>query len=134
MLRAAAGVNDRRALASEPTRILIAGIPQILRELIERAVAAQPDMEVVGSSADDTRLAETLAEVDADVVIVGTADHDLTPPAKDILARRARLKVIGIADADGEVFLWRLRPERSPVRAVKPSEIVAAIRDDEAAA
>jgi DNA-binding NarL/FixJ family response regulator len=121
-------------LASEPTRILIAGIPRILREMIERAVAAQPDMEVVGWSADDTHLADTLAEVDADVVIFGTADHDLTPPAQNVLDRRARLKMIGIADDDGQVFLWRLLPVRSPVRAVKPSEILAAIRDEGAAA
>jgi hypothetical protein len=52
----------------------------------------------------------------------------LPDSAHELFARRGRLKVIGIADADGTAYLYRLHPERDYIGELSPEEITSAIR------
>ena len=46
----------------------------------------------------------------------------------ELLAEQPRTKVLGIEAVAGNAYLYELRPERTPIGAVAPEDIVSAIR------
>lgn len=101
-------------------------MPRILREIIERAVADEPDMEIVDSEAGNMPLREAIEASEPDFVIAG-ADYDFGEVAR-VLDERPRLRVLAVAGDGREAFLYELRPTRTPLGEVSPRTIVDAIR------
>lgn len=99
-------------------------MPRILREIIEQAVADEPDMEIV--DAGDVPLREAVESSKADFVIAG-ADYNFAEVAR-VLDERPRLRVLAVAGDGREAFLYELRPTRTPLGEVSPRTIVDAIR------
>jgi hypothetical protein len=87
-------------------------MPQLLRDLVEQRIAAQPDMELGG------RVPEPSAD-DPDVIVSGSGSG--------LLAVRARPKVLGIDDS-GRACLYELREHAVPIGDVSPDQVVDAIR------
>jgi DNA-binding NarL/FixJ family response regulator len=114
---------------SEPIRVLLVDMPRIPRELIEHALAAEPDMIVVGSTPDVDQLEPALASADPEFVIVGLENATLPPSAARAFDEQARLKMLGVEVRDGTAFLYELRPEREALGPVSPADVVTAIRD-----
>jgi chemotaxis response regulator CheB len=110
----------------EPSRIVLVDMPRILREIIERAVADEPDMEIVDSEAGNMPLREAIEASEPDFVIAG-ADYDFGEVAR-VLDERPRLRVLAVAGDGREAFLYELRPTRTPLGEVSPRTIVDAIR------
>jgi DNA-binding NarL/FixJ family response regulator len=115
-------------MTTEPIRILIVGIPRLLHELIERAMGAEPDMEIVSRSDSLADFAEVAEREEPDFAIVALTDSRLPGECREFLDERARVKLFGIGPADGQATLYRLRPERVVLGEVSPQEVVAAIR------
>jgi hypothetical protein len=101
-------------------------MPRILREIIEQAVADEPDMEIVGVEGRDVPLRQAVESTRADFVMAG-ADYDLGEVAR-VLDERPRLRVLAVAGDGREAFLYELRPTRTPLGEVSPQTIVDAIR------
>ena len=98
----------------------------MLREIIERAVAGQPDMEIVDDLPRDGIRAEALLRTRADVLI-SAGDHD-DVELNRLLQELPRLKVL-VVSADGrDTTCLELRPTRTPLGEVSPQTIVDAIR------
>ena len=98
----------------------------MLREIIERAVAGQPDMEIVDDLRADALAPEGLRRAGADVVI-SAGEHD-SAAVNRLLCELPRLKVL-VVSADGrETALHELRPTRTALGEVSPQTIVDAIR------
>lgn len=100
-------------------------MPRILREIIEQAVADEPDMEIVEAETG-VPLREAVESSKADFVIAG-ADYDFGEVAR-ALDERPRLRVLAVAGDGREAFLYELRPTRTPLGEVSPRTIVDAIR------
>lgn len=101
-------------------------MPRILREIIERAVAGQPDMEIVDDLSPNALAADALRGTGADVVI-SAGGHDAAA-VDGVLAELPRLKVL-VVSADGRhTELVELRPTRTPLGELSPQTIVEAIR------
>jgi DNA-binding NarL/FixJ family response regulator len=120
---------QNRALHSdagvEPSRIVLVDLPRIMREIIQQAIADEPDMVIVnGSLPADLRGA--LERSAADFVISG-ADHELAEVGA-LLEERPRLRVLSVVGDGREAFLYELRPTRTPLGEVSPRTIVDAIR------
>ena len=97
----------------------------MLREIIERAVAGQPDMEIVDLPPDGIA-PEALRRAGADVVI-SAGPHD-SAAVDRLLCELPRLKVF-VVSADGrETALHELRPHRLDLGEASPQTIVDAIR------
>jgi len=109
----------------ERARVALVDLPRLLREIVERAVAGQPDMEIAELRAGGD-LSDALRAARADVVVSG-ADHDYDE-LRDLLDRRPRLKVLTVADDGREATLYELRPARTQLGEVSPETIVEAIR------
>ena len=101
-------------------------MPRLLREIIARAVAGQPDMEIVDDLPPDDLAPEALRRAGADVVI--SAGYHDSATVDRLLCELPRLKVL-VVSADGrETALHELRPTRTALGEVSPRTIVDAIR------
>jgi DNA-binding NarL/FixJ family response regulator len=113
---------------ADPIRVLLVDLPRLPRELIQRAVAAEDDMLVVGSTPDLEELPRAVAGSEPEFVIVGLIGDKLPPTAERFVQDQARLKVLGVEAHEGKAFLYELRPERAALGEVSPADVVAAIR------
>lgn len=107
-------------------------MPLLLRELIEDALAAQPDMHVVATVPDAGALVAATRETRPDFVLFGvTRDEARGFPAAcvELLAESPRTHALGIEAVEGHAFLYELRPERTAIGEVGPEDLVAAIRE-----
>jgi DNA-binding NarL/FixJ family response regulator len=107
------------------TRILLADLPRLLREIVTEALEAQSDMEVVGSIAGPESLARTIEQSQADAIVIG---HDDPEVAAGLLGRHPPLAVIALAGDAKESQYYELRPHRVGLGEISPSELVETIR------
>jgi len=100
-------------------RIRLLAMPRLVRELIELAVRAEPDMEVVEDGA-------ILAS--ADFVVCGAPTADAASEGRSFLAEQARVRVVELDAAAGRASLFELQEHEEPIGDVSPAELVDAIR------
>jgi hypothetical protein len=110
----------------EPSRILLVDLPRILREIIEEAIADEPDMVIVGGNGANGDLKSAVERSNAEFVISGA---DYAPDEVGaLLEEHPRLRVLSVVGDAREAFLYELRPMRTPLAEVSPRTIVDAIR------
>lgn len=115
-------------MRAAPIRIVLVDMPNMLRDLLEHTLSAEPDMVVLAAEPDVDALARAAEEADADVVIVGLQHGELPGSAHDLLAKLSRKKVVGVEAEDGETVLYELRPRRTSIGRATPSSLATAIR------
>ncbi len=96
--------------------------------MVERAVARQSDMAVVGRATSLGELLVLARETQPDVVVVGLHDSALPTACLELLLERPRVKVLGIQEHEGRAYLYELRPEQVEIGEVSPDEVVDTIR------
>lgn len=112
--------------ASKRTRILLTGLPPMLREIVRDAVTAEPDMEVIGEFDDGTAFLRALAA--ADVVIGGTRDLDGAAFPDELLSAWPHVKVVMVTISGAAAAIFELQPHTKPLGDVSPGGLVDAIR------
>ena len=102
------------------TRILVADLPRLQREVVTELLLDRADVETV----EATALCEAAEDRRPDVVILGEDDPVL---ARALLESSPRLVVLTLAD--GELVAWRygLTPYRESLGEVSPATLSAAI-------
>jgi DNA-binding NarL/FixJ family response regulator len=113
---------------AEHVGILLADLPRLVGQLIDRAVARTHDLVVVARAASLDELYDVARATDPDVVVVGLHDVELPDACLDLLLERPRMKVLGIEEHNGRAQLYELRPEQVEFGEVSPDEVVEAIR------
>jgi DNA-binding NarL/FixJ family response regulator len=109
-------------------RILLAGLPRIMREIVERALRDAPDMEVIGALDALDALDARLGALEPDVLVVGLGAEGDAPRLDPLLYRMPRLTCLASAGDARRAFLYELHPRATPVRDVSPDGLVQAIR------
>jgi DNA-binding NarL/FixJ family response regulator len=112
------------------TRVLLIDMPRLLRDMLARAIDAQPDMHVVGQEAHPAAIERAVRDTEPEFVVVGLERAELPVEARLFLRRRATPRLLGIEAFDGRAFLYELQPERERVgeSSITPDELVSAIR------
>ncbi len=100
----------------------------MLSDIITDIVTSQADMEIVGTLADPAAIAATVAETDADVVVLGLPDEELPSEYVALLGARPQTRLLGVSGDGRRAFLYELRPYRSALGEVSPEALVEAIR------
>jgi DNA-binding NarL/FixJ family response regulator len=118
------------ATGMQRTRVLLVDMPRLLRDMLARAIDAQPDMWVVGQEQHPASITRAVRDTQPEFVIVGLERAELPVDCQEFLRRRATPLLLGIEAVDGQAFLYELRPERARIGAasITPDELVAAIR------
>jgi DNA-binding NarL/FixJ family response regulator len=111
----------------EPVRILLVGLPQMVRDMLEYAIGEQPDMVLAGV-AERRSLLEAAQAAEPAFVIVDAEDDSLPDDCRRLLAERPRLRVLGVESRAGRATLFELRPWRIRIGPGSPREVVDAIR------
>ena len=101
-------------------------MPRILREIVERAVTAEPDMEIVPGPPPGATLEAAVEASDADFVISGASSEN--GEFGHLLADRPGLRLLSVTRDGREAFLHELRPTSTPLGDISPQTIVDAIR------
>jgi hypothetical protein len=110
-------------------RIVLAGLPALAADLVERAVGRQTDMAVIGRLESLSQLSGLASMTMPDVVIVGIPDPELPPQCLDLMLEHGTLTVLGVEQQHGLAHLYQMRPEHSELGEVAPSDLVGHIRD-----
>jgi chemotaxis response regulator CheB len=89
-------------------RVLVANQPRLMRDLVLATIADQPDIEVLGELEDDSKIAQAVADLNPDIVIIALDRPDQRPPICDyLLVNHPRVKVLAVAQEDeSSVFFW----------------------------
>lgn len=109
-------------------RVLLAEMPQLLRDVIRYLLSDQPDMEVIGNISDWLELLVTAREMHADVVILGVESSELPGICSHLLHELPDIKLLGVTDDTRHAFLHELRPQKVPLREASAQGLLDAIR------
>jgi hypothetical protein len=110
-------------------RVLLAGMPRMLADIVSAIVASQTDFELVGDAVGTAGLALAASQAAADILIRGGRLQ--RRQALRLLWRSPRMKIVTI-DPDGHGgVLYELRLDRSVLDEISPIALVAAIRGAE---
>lgn len=109
-------------------RILLSGMPRMLREIVAEVVRAQPDMMVVGEYPADAELAGVAQRLEADVVILGADSGGFPALGRELVHRSPHVKVLAVEAEGRQAWLYELRPHQVVMDQVAPADLVATIR------
>jgi DNA-binding NarL/FixJ family response regulator len=110
-------------------RILVVHPAGILRDIIVTVLNAQDDMTVVDQLPDHTGLREALASARPTLIIFGQLSPDVLEVYPDLFASYPALKVLAVREDGRQGFLWELRPHRTPLGEISPTQLVEVIRE-----
>lgn len=111
-------------------RVVLAGIPNVLGDVITEIITTQPDMSVVASLRTHDGVPAAVERTGASVVILGVdADAEAAIAISDeLLYDRPRLTVLTVTTDGRETALHLLRPHDEPLGQVSPQRLIAALR------
>jgi DNA-binding NarL/FixJ family response regulator len=89
-------------------RVLVANRPRLMRDVVLATIADQPDIEVLGELEDESKIAQAVAELQPDIVIIALDRADERPAICEyLLIHYPRVKVLAVApEDDSSVFFW----------------------------
>ena len=112
-------------------RVMLAGMPRMLTDILKTVLAAKLDFQFVGELAGISGVENAAQDVAADVVIIGVPDNADTADFARALCRWPRL-VIAI-DADGRrATLHELKSATRSLGEISPAKLIAALRSGSA--
>jgi len=99
----------------EKVRVLVANRPRLMRELVLATNSGQPDIEVVGEIQDKRNIAEVVAALRPDYLIIGLDQSDKRPDICDaLLERYPHMKILALAsERNSTMFYWATLSIRS---------------------
>lgn len=101
----------------------------MLRDILQAALNAEPDMEVVGESERLNELRDLVRRGAVDVVMLGLADDDLPAPHYQLFDADPRVRILAIGNHGRNVSLYELRPHRMMLGEGSPHDLMRVIRD-----
>jgi DNA-binding NarL/FixJ family response regulator len=103
------------------------GLPRMLQEIIKEILATRSDLGLIAEYPHRVPLVAAVEETSARLVIA--ADEQLDPDEVcQVLERRPRTKILGVAGDARAAVLYELRPQKIRLGEVSPETLVAAIR------
>jgi hypothetical protein len=111
----------------ERVEVVIVGLPRMLRDIVESAVAGEPDMELVGTFDAGAPLGNA-AQTTAAVLITQSESRE-EPAVVELLRQLGRPSVLGVSGDGRNALLYQLRPHVTPLGELSPAALVRAIRE-----
>jgi len=109
-------------------RVLIRDGPTMLRDILERAIASAPDMEVVPEPPAPTREPVEQQSPRPDVVVIGVRNSEPAEGASALLDRWPSSQVFMITAHGRKAVMYQLEPRSTDMGEISPDQLVEAIR------
>jgi AmiR/NasT family two-component response regulator len=112
-------------------RVLVANHPRLMRELVMATIADQPDIEVVGEVRNDSELAETVEQVQPDVLIIAMDEPEKRlGQCGFLLGRHPGMKILALAPEQNRgIFYWAVVDIRTKPLESSEAGILSAVRE-----
>ena len=111
-----------------PIRIALVALPRILRDIVDRVLDHEDDMQIVARLDALDSLRGALVRTPADVLVVGVDAERDAQQLDPVLFDHPRLTCLAIAGDARRAFLYELKPRAKPLGDVSPGGLVDAIR------
>ena len=109
-------------------RVLVAGMPRMLTDIVRNIVTSQPDLVFVGEAEGVACLAWIATQSPVDVLVIGAAAVQDATGYTDLLYQHPKMSIVAIdADARG-AQIFDLRTHVSHLGEISPTTLVAALR------
>jgi hypothetical protein len=104
-------------------RVLVANRPRLMRELVVATLADQPDIEIVGETADESEITEHVDRMRPDCLIIALESPEARPGLCGfLLGRYPQMKILAVApEKNTGCFFWAIVDIRS--RQVQSSQV-----------
>ncbi|MEV5409807.1 hypothetical protein AB0K60_13330 [Thermopolyspora sp. NPDC052614] len=110
-----------------PTRVLLAGMPTILREIVRRIMENEQDIMIIAEVPDVRPVMPEMAKAGPDVVILG-AEQMPESEVVELLRERCRTRILEISSDGSQTILFEMLPYRVPLGELGPESLLAVIR------
>ena len=112
----------------ERTRVILAGMPRILREIVEGLVADEHELEIVEE--DDVVVALTTIENGRDSVVITTREGLDRESVDRLLSDSARVRLLVLSGDGRNAARYDLRVDERAFGEMSQPVLLAAIRGD----
>ena len=113
-------------MSVKPIRILLLGMPTMLRQILRQTAASVPGLIVVAELPDAELDSPDVIAAGADVVIAG-ADRASEAAVTDLLCRPYPVQVLGISADGHDAVLYEMRPHRMLLEELSPTTLVSVL-------
>jgi chemotaxis response regulator CheB len=107
-------------------RIVLAGMPRLMAELIDNMLSSHPDVQVVARNSEDDRLRTFVRRHSADVLIIGEPDDTGAEVAPAEMFSWCPMRVISVRDCGKTGMLWVMRPDGVPIGELSAKSLLRA--------
>lgn len=115
------------------TRIVLAGMSRMMREITETIIASHPDLYLVGRVPADGNLRAAMRRYRADVLIIMEPDGNGSRSSADRMFWCRPSKVLAIAECGRKGVIYVLRPHATALGELSVDKLVDAMRSEEKA-
>jgi len=122
--------DKNRATALKRVRVLVANRPRLMRDLVLATISDQPDIEVVGEVSDESHLAEIVAEVQPDALILALDNPDQDSALCGfLLGRFPQMRILALAPERNQgIYYWAVVDIRSKKLVSSEATLLNALR------
>jgi len=107
--------------------VVFIGVTGMVNDIV-RGILDEPDISVTAELPLEPEVADRVVDADADVVILATAERDVSPTVCELLMRQPGTKVLTIRDNGRTTSLYELRPHEIELGQVSPETLLEAVR------
>lgn len=99
----------------EKIRVLVANRPRLMRELVVATIVDQPDIEIVGETANEAEITEYVDRTRPDFLIIALEHPEVRPGLCGfLLGRYPQMKILAVAPEQNiGLFFWAIVDIRS---------------------
>jgi len=112
----------------ERVRVVLAGLPRMLAEIVRRVLGEAPDLEVIDMSVNSDNLADSLEYHEADVLVTGLRPDQSIDQFASLLRAHPSLRIFALEGDGRRAVLYELQPHTVPLGDVSPEGLIDAIR------
>ena len=112
----------------ERIRVVLAGLPRMLTDIVHRVLAEAPDLEITHTLAGFEGLMDALDQNDADVVVTGLGPNAAIDRFASILRAHPSLRIFALEGDGRQAVMYELQPHSVPLGDVSPEGLIEAIR------
>ena len=109
-------------------RVMVAGMPRMLADIVRTIVASQDDLEFAGEADGIAGIARAAKGAEPDVVILGGARSVSKAEYDSLLYTWPRVRIVAIAPDGRHAAFHELRPHVTQLGEVSPATLIAALR------
>jgi hypothetical protein len=109
-------------------RVILVQLPQLLREIVSRALLHAPDIDIVAEYEDLEQVARSCPFDEVEVIVAGVDRPADRSRLEDIIASHPRLRAVALREAGRNGAMWECRPQEMPLGELSTDCFVQAVR------